>query len=83
MTLPADGSSSNADPVVLAGEPDSVHVLEGSDDDLPLGGLSVEDVDEGPRHSQGRGRQRQAVMTGADAIMDASPTALGEGSPHR
>ena len=35
MTEPRNSETSEVDPAVLAGEPDSVHQLEGGDDDLP------------------------------------------------
>ena len=56
---------SEVDPAVLAGEPDSVHQLEGGDDDLPP--LA-------PPRDQGE-------WAAADALLEAPPTAVGEPPP--
>ena len=61
---------SEVDPAVLAGEPDSVHQLEGGDDDLPL-------VAGGEPDEQERAADKQE-WAGLDRIVDANPTALGE-----
>ena len=64
MSEPTTGQQdghSEVDPAVLAGEPDSVHALEGGDDDLPPVG------------------RKPDWWSDADAVVDAPPTALGEG----
>ena len=74
MTHPSD-----ADPVVLAGDPDSVHVLEGGDDDLPPlrpgdAAAEVEPAGEpaaAPRPDPGE-------WAAADALLEGQPTELGE-----
>ena len=60
----------SVDPIVLGGEPGSVHQLEGGDDDLPV-------VPDEPAHGS-REAARQREWAGADSIVVASPTALGE-----
>jgi hypothetical protein len=77
---------SEVDPVVLAGEPGSVHQLEGGDDDLPL--VADDAVPDAPAAAPGRPRPPQAPTgrsarqqqewAAADRVVDASPTALGE-----
>ena len=71
---------SEVDPLVLAGEPDSVHLLEGGDDDLPPGGTA--DGDEAgvvpDDASAGSTARDRAEWSDTDWIVEASPTALGE-----
>ena len=72
MTEPRNSETSEVDPAVLAGEPDSVHQLEGSDDDLPV---TAEGQDQ--RSEQERQADTQE-WAGVDRIVDANPTVLGE-----
>ena len=61
---------SEVDPVVLAGEPDSVHALEGGDDDLPPLRTAAPPPD---------GEQ----WASADGLLEGQPTELGEPRPRR
>ena len=76
---------SEVDPVVLAGEPDSVHVLEGGDDDLPVlgsGGAPGPDTgEELPALRTDGPSPDPDEWAAADALLEGQPTALGEQPP--
>ena len=62
---------SEVDPVVLAGEPNSVHVLEGGDDDLPpLGSGGSDRAEDAPP---------PAGSAPSDGPDDPPPVGLGRG----
>lgn len=74
MTQPSD-----ADPVVLAGDPDSVHVLEGGDDDLPPLGSECSTAEDGPGPAPDPApRPDPGQWAAADALLEGQPTELGE-----
>ncbi|HEU0103161.1 MAG TPA: hypothetical protein VFR07_12660 [Mycobacteriales bacterium] len=69
---------SDVDANVLTGEPDSVHQLEGADDDLPVAAdKQAEATEQDPRSGPEREADKRE-WRGLDRIVDANPTALGE-----